>query len=98
MSVCYGFKRIIPAHYIFCSGVILDAIVSSMNKHSVKKKRPAKASTKTEPERGSSQAACARRHGSAKPHPHVSRRASRESLSAMRITAVEVATVHSRAT
>jgi hypothetical protein len=64
-----------------------------MNKHSVKKKRPAKASTK--PSRSAAVRKPPARAVTAARKPASTRQSARkpESLSAMRITAVEVATV-----
>ncbi len=64
-----------------------------MNKHSVKKKRPAKASTKTS--RNTAVRKSPARAATAARKPSATRRSARkpESLSAMRITAVELATV-----
>jgi hypothetical protein len=64
-----------------------------MNKHSVKKKRPAKASTKTS--RNAAVRKSPARAVTAARKPSATRRSARkpESLSAMRITAVELATV-----
>jgi hypothetical protein len=65
----------------------VDAIVSSMNKRSVKKKRPAKASRATPVRKVSARAVVTRKVAS--------RQAARkpESLSAVRITAVKMAAV-----
>jgi hypothetical protein len=37
----------VPSHYIFCSGIGLDAIKTPMNKHSALKRRPTKSSRST---------------------------------------------------